>query len=380
MAWGTKSWALRVMGFCGAGGRAGGRLLYGAARLGKRAELGAVIAVVGSIWLSGLAWAQNPVSPTTVAPTSSLRRAAVSAFPSKRMGARYVIAKDDLLEVYVVDVLELSREYRVDGDGMITLPMLTQPVMAAGLTLDQLSEAIRKDLVDGGLLTDPQVVVTVKSSALNSVMLSGAVRKPGVYPVYVQTTLLDVLGQAEGLSDDAGGTAIVTRAENAPGGPGTHAAPAAQDANPAVSRSVKIDLWRLWQNGDASLNVVLHPGDRVMVQRAGIVYVVGGVNRAGGFVLTNDQEQMTVLKAVALAGNFTHEAMPSKSFIIRKAPGALDGRQEVRIDLKKILSNRAPDQQLLASDILYIPESGVKRTLDTVFNSAVYASVWRIPF
>jgi polysaccharide export outer membrane protein len=117
-----------------------------------------------------------------------------------------------------------------------------------------------------------------------------------------------------------------------------------------------------------------------MVQRAGIVYVVGGVNRAGGFVLSNDQEQMTVLKAIALAGNFTREAMPAKAVIIRNAPDAPGGRQEVRVDLKKVLSNRALDQQLLASDILYVPESGVKRTLDTVFSSVVYASVWHIPY
>ena len=380
MAWGAKGPLLRVMSLGGAGGRTGGRLLYGAARPGRGAEVGVVLAVVGLICLSGLAWAQNPVPPTTVAPVSSLRPAASSASPNTRAGARYVVAKDDLLEVYVIDAQELSREYLVDEDGMITLPMLPRPVMAEGLTLDQLSEAIRRDLLDAGLLTDPQVVVTVKSSPLNSVILSGAVKKPGIYPVNVHTTLLDVLAQGEGLSDDAGGTAIVTRAENAPVGPGPNTARAAQNANPAISRTVKVDVWRLWQNGDASLNVDLYAGDRVMVQRAGIVYVVGGVNRAGGFVLSNDQEQMTVLKAIALAGNFTHEAKPAKALIIRKAPDAPGGRQEVRVDLKKVLSNRAPDQQLLASDILYVPESGVKRTLDTVFNSAVYASVWRIPF
>jgi len=341
--------------------------------------LRAVLAVVGSIWLSGLAWAQNPILPQTVAPISSPRPAVSSASPSNRVGQRYVIAKDDVLEVYVVDLQELSREYRVDGDGMITLPMLSRPVMAAGLTLDQLSEAIRKDLLDGGLLTDPQVVVTVKSSALNSVVLSGAVKKTGVYPIYGHTTLLELLTEGEGLSDDAGGTAIVTRAENAPGGPGANSAQGAQDANPAISRTVKVDVWRLWQNGDASLNVDLYPGDRVMVQRAGIVYVLGGVNRAGGFVLTNDQEQMTVLKAIALAGNFTHEAKPAKAVIIRKAPDAPGGRREVPVDLKKVLSSRAPDQQLLASDILYVPESGVKRTLDTVLNSAVTTTIWRMP-
>jgi protein involved in polysaccharide export with SLBB domain len=88
---------------------------------------------------------------------------------------------------------------------------------------------------------------------------------------------------------------------------------------------------------------------------------------------------MTVLKAIALAGNFTHEAKPAKAVIIRQAPDAPSGRQEVRVDLKKVLSNRAPDPQVLASDILYVPESGVKKTLDTVVNTAVYTTIWRMP-
>ena len=380
MAWEVKGSGLGNASLGGTAGRAVGRLLYGSARPGRRAELHVVLAGLGLICLGSLAGAQSQVPSQMVAPISSLRLAASSASLSNRVDARYVIARDDLLEVYIVGLQELSREYRVDGDGMITLPMLSQPIMAAGLTLDQLSEALRQGLLDAGMLIDPQVVVTVKSSALNSVTLSGAVRRPGIYPVYVRTTLLDVLGQGGGLSDDAGSTAIVTRAENASGGLGPNTARAAQEANPASSRTLKVDVWRLWQNGDASLNLDLYPGDRVTVQRAGIVYVVGGVNRAGGFVLSNSQEQMTVLKAIALAGNFTREAKPTRALIIRKVPEAPGGRQEVPVDLKKVLSSRAPDQPLLASDILYVPESGVKRTLDTVFTSAVYASIWHIPY
>ena len=379
MAKGVRGSRSSVRWVGSASGKAGGRSLYWA-RPGRGVELGVVLAGVALICLSGLAWAQNPVSPTIVAPISPLRPAASSASPSNRVGARYVVAKDDLLEVYVVDAQELSREYRVDGDGMITLPMLSRPVMAAGLTLDQLSEAIRKGLLDAGMLADPQVTVTVKSSPWNTVVLSGAAKKPGVYPVYGHTTLLELLTESEGLSDDAGGTAIITRAENAPGGPSPNPARAAQDANPAISRTVKVDVWRLWQNGDASLNVDLYPGDRVTVQRAGIVYVLGGVNRAGGFVLSNDQERMTVLKAIALAGNFTRESKPTKAVIIRKTSDAPGGRQEIPVDLKKVLSSRAPDQQLLASDVLYVPESGAKRTLDTVLNTVVYTTIWRLPY
>jgi len=144
-------------------------------------------------------------------------------------------------------------------------------------------------------------------------------------------------------------------------------------------RTLQVDVRRLWQDGDTSFNVDLYPGDRVMIQRAGIVYVVGGVNRAGGFLLSNNQEQMTVLQAIALAGNLTRTAKPAKAMILRKVSDAPGGKQEVPVDLKKVLSNHALDQQLLAGDILYVPESGAKRTLDEVFNVAVYATVWRVP-
>ena len=58
--------------------------------------------------------------------------------------------------------------------------------------------------------------------------------------------------------------------------------------SPAAScgRKFSVDLSRLTETGDPLLNVDLYPGDRVTVQRAGIVYVVGAVNRPGGFPST----------------------------------------------------------------------------------------------
>jgi polysaccharide biosynthesis/export protein len=323
--------------------------------------------------------AEEPTFTRLASPISASRPAAVSASPNNCVGPSYLIAQGDLLDIYIVGVQELSREYRVNGDGLITLPMLSHPVMAAGLTLDQLSMAIRKELVDGGLLTDPQIVVSVKSSTVNSVVLAGAVKKPGVYPIYGHTTLLELLTQSEGLSDDAGNIAIVTRGEKALAGRDLDATQAADDANRVVPRTVKIDVLRLWQNGDTSLNVELYPGDRVTVQRAGIVYVMGAVNRAGGFVLSSDQQQMTVLKAVALAGSFTQDAKPTKAVIIRKTAQA-PSDEEIPIDLKKVLSKHSPDERLLANDILYIPESGGKRTLRKVIDSTLYTTIWHLPY
>ena len=85
---------------------------------------------MGLICLAALARAQSPVAPQTASPVTR----------DERAGPRYVIAKEDLLDVDVIGSPELSREFRVDGDGRITLPMLSRPVMASGLTLDQLAQ------------------------------------------------------------------------------------------------------------------------------------------------------------------------------------------------------------------------------------------------
>ena len=336
--------------------------------------------IVGIIFLGSVSWAQEIVQPRTVAPISTPQAAEAKATSTNRVGQRYVIAKDDLLDVFVLGVQEISRDYRVGADGMLTLSMLPHSVMAEGLTLDQLSGVIRQALLDAGLVTDPQVVVTVKSSPLNSVVLSGAVKKPGVYPVYGRTTLLQILTQAEGLTDDAGSTATVTRGVNAPEDIAADAAPqGTPDSNSATSHTLKVNVLGLWQNGDSSLNVDLYPGDRVTVQKAGIVYVIGAVNRAGGFVL-NDQNPMTVLTAIALANNVTQSAKASKAFIIRKNPKATGGREEIAVDLKKVLSNHAPDEQLLANDILFVPESGGRRVLGTVLPSILNTAIWRLAY
>jgi polysaccharide export outer membrane protein len=292
------------------------------------------------------------------------------------------------LDVFVEGVPELSRDYRVGGDGVITLPMLSRPIMAEGRTLEQLSEAIGKDLLEAGLLTDPQVVVTMKSSPWNTVVVSGAAKKPGVYPVFGHMTMLQLLTLAEGLTDDAGNTAIVTRGQNAPEGPGPITGQAVENATvenakAVTSHTFKVKVWQLWQDGDASLDVNLYPGDRVLVKRADIVYIVGAVNRPGGYVL-NDLEPMTLITAMAVSLGYSSLAKTSKAVIMRKNPHTPGGRELIPVDLKKVFSLHAPDRQLFANDILFVPESGAKRQLNNVTGNLaqalVYSSVYRVAY
>jgi polysaccharide export outer membrane protein len=106
---------------------------------------------------------------------------------------------------------------------------------------------------------------------------------------------------------------------------------------------------------DSKSNVDIFPGDTVIVSRAGIVYVVGDVARPSGFRI--EDNNLSVLKALALAGGGTRTSALSKTKIIRQTP---DGVKEIPINLKKVLYAKAPDMGLVKGDILFIPGSATK--------------------
>jgi len=234
------------------------------------------------------------------------------------------------------------------------------------------------------MMTHPHVTVQVKESRVHSVVIGGAVRRPQIYPLYSKTTLLDLLSQAEGLADDAGETALIRRgalAMRALVRETQHPIAPGGAASLDSLQTLKVNLKRLFEGSDT--NVELFPGDRVTVERAGVIYVVGAVNRAGGFSLRDDHEGMTVLKAIALAENLKSTAVPKKAVIIRRGPQTQGQSQEMPVDLKRILSGRAPDRSLAANDILFVPDSAGKKAAHRAAEAAVTAAtlvVYRVPF
>jgi polysaccharide export outer membrane protein len=274
----------------------------------------------------------------------------------------YLIGEDDLLNVYILDVPELSREYRVSSTGRVEIPLLKDPLLAAGMTLSQFSEELSKELKSAGLVSDPHVNTSVNQSRLHAVAITGAVKRPQIYALLSETTLLDILSQAEGLADDAGNAAIVSR-----GDIGMHALSLKNKAStqgPAeTTRTTSVDLKRLFESGDAGLNIAIYPGDRVTIPRAGVIYVVGAVNKPGGFTMRASSHGMTVLQAVALAENAKTTAHQDQTMIIRNDSRAPEGRKQIPINLKKILQGKAPDPTLEAEDILFVPDSSGKRAL-----------------
>jgi polysaccharide biosynthesis/export protein len=115
------------------------------------------------------------------------------------------------------------------------------------------------------------------------------------------------------------------------------------------------------ESGNATNNIILQAGDIVTVPHAGIAYILGAVNRPGGFVMANDRSQMSTLKLLALSGGLTRTAKKDRAVIIRKDS---QGQQhEVAVDLKKVLERTTEDVTLQPSDILFVPDSASKQAM-----------------
>lgn len=134
---------------------------------------------------------------------------------------------------------------------------------------------------------------------------------------------------------------------------------------------ITISLEKLLDGSDPHLNLDLHPGDTVTVKHAGVVYVVGAVHRAGGFPLTSEHEQMTVLKAIALAEGLESTAIRNHSLIIRQDSNQPGKRREVILNLSRIFAGKYPDPVLHANDILFIPDSTSQKAMRRAAEAAV---------
>jgi polysaccharide export outer membrane protein len=311
--------------------------------------------------------AEQPASkPKNVNAAEANDRIAQLALASEVKQGDYVIGSGDLITIEVFDVPELSRDVRVNETGYISLPLMPSKVRAGGLTPFQLQDKLAELLQTNGLVSTPQVSVSVKEQHSQPITVIGAVKNPMVIQALRKTTLLQALSQAGGVGDDAGSTVIVTR----PGSGGSDPADPADTSAPTAPQTFTINLADVLESGDSRFDIPLVGGDVVSVPRAGIIYVVGAVQKPGGFLLQNDLDKMTMLKMLSLAGGTTNTAKMRNAVILRKN---LDTgkRDQVPVDLKKIMSLKTQDVQMQANDILFVPDSNGLRALHRTGDVAI---------
>lgn len=263
------------------------------------------------------------------------------------------IGADDLIAVSVYRSPELTRTVRVDPDGAITLPLLKDPVHAAGLMPNALEGAIAEALKREGILVNPVVDVTVAEYASRPISVMGAVKKPLTFQAVGRVTLLDALAKAEGLAPDAAREVLVTL-------PG-----AGPDGQSLVRR---IPVKGLIDGADPELNLALSGGEEIRVPEAGRIFVVGNVTKPGSYPI-RDPADATLLKLLAMAEGVTPYAQ-KQAYIYREEPDT-GVKREIEIELAKIMKRKSPDIPLQINDVLYIPDNTGRRATMRVLTRAI---------
>ena len=286
----------------------------------------------------------------------------------------YHIGAEDLVDISVFEVPELSRTVRVSAAGEISLPLIGA-FKVAGLSPLELERQLTSRLKET-YLKDPQVIVFLREFHSDPVSVVGAVKLPGLYHIQTGKSLVEILAMAQGFSEGPArlpGRDIVITRKTASQSAST---PPHSDALSGASQSeqlaiVQVPIKQLLESGDPKWNVPIYPGDVVKVAQAGTVYVAGDVARPGGFPLT-DFDNISAIQALSMAGGTIKTANRKASMIIRR--DAVGGRVEQKVDLSRVLQGKDPDVMLGPNDILFVPGSVGKAAALRAIESTVQAA------
>lgn len=292
---------------------------------------------------------------------------------SDQLRSTYVLGPEDQIAIRTLEAEEISdKPIRIDMSGNIRLPMVGR-IHAAGLTLEQLEAQISARLKT--YINEPEVSVSIVEFRSQPISVIGSVRSPGVHQLQGRKTLVEILALAGGLAPDAGHSVKITRLLEW----GRIPLRNATDDSSGQFSVAEVSLRGIMEAKSPEENILVRPHDVISVPRAEMVYVIGQVLRAGGFTL-NERENLSVLKALSLAGGLDRTASPKNARILRASSGA-SSRLEIPVDLKKILSGQTSDVPLQPEDILFVPSSlpqkAVIRAVETAVQIGTGLVIWR---
>jgi len=280
---------------------------------------------------------------------------------------RYRIGPGDVLDIRVFNKPQFSRDsVRVDGRGMIRMPLIQTEIQAACRTEAELAREVTTEYLE--YLRNPQVDVFIRDFQSQPVSVLGAVRTPSRFQLQRRVRLLELISHAGGPNDAAGRSIQVVH---------TATPSMCETGAPADSEeTTALDNYKLDETlkGEAAANPYVRPGDVISVSEAEQAFIVGNVLRPQAISL---KERVTVSRAVAMSGGTLPDTKSDRVRIVRQPPGSAS-RTEIIVDLKAIDKQKAEDIVLQAGDIVDVPTSGAKRLLRSLVG-AVIPSVAQLP-
>jgi len=200
---------------------------------------------------------------------------------------------------------------------------------------------------------NPEVSIFIEAFATQGITVYGEVNTPGIYALMGPHRLFDAVSSAGGFTPNAGHTLTILHKRS-------------QDPEQVVDLSGG-------QNNEQT-NVQIYPGDTIIVSKAGVVYVLGEVNKPGAFLIENNTS-ISLMKAIAMAGSTTKMASLKRAIIIRKSP---EGSVEMEVSLDKIYHGKSSDLALHPEDIVFVPLSNLKNYGAMGIQAAIEAAVYSV--
>jgi polysaccharide export outer membrane protein len=276
---------------------------------------------------------------------------------------RYRIGPGDVLDIRVYNRPQLSREaVRVEGNGMIRMPLVDNDIQAACLTEGELAKEISTRYAR--YYKNLQVDVFIKEYHSKQVAIIGAVNEQSRFELQRRVRLLELLTYAKGPSAKAGQTINIVHS--------SATSPCKQQTDDTTAFS-SYKLSEVLQ-GDPKSNPYLEAGDIVTLPEADQVYVVGNVFMPLTIAL---KEPITLTRAIAMAGGLKQDTKKDKIRILRQEPGTTI-RKEITVDLSAIEKKSSEDLALAPNDIIDVPTSAGKSFLRSLVQGVV-PSVGQLP-
>ena len=277
---------------------------------------------------------------------------------------RYRIGSGDVLEVRVYNRPQLSRDaVRVEGNGMIRMPLIDGDIQAACKTEGELAKEISTRYAR--YYRNLPVDVFIKEYHAREVALIGAVNEQGRYQMQRHIRLLELLTFAKGPSDKAGQTINIVRAPR----PDVCEQDSTSKGEGLISLRLNDTL-----RGDVAANPYVEAGDIVTIPEAEQVYVVGNVYAPKSLPL---KESLTVSRAIAMAGGPLRDSKTDRVHVVRHSSVA-GSQSEIYVNLTAIARKKEDDLLLQPNDIIEVQESTGKSLIRSLIG-AVAPSVAQMP-
>lgn len=241
----------------------------------------------------------------------------------------YPLGPGDSLIIEIYGVEQMRNEVTVDPQGSITLPLLDK-IFVNGVTIDQLQDLLKEKY--GEYINDPQINILLKEYGSRFVNVIGEVGAPSRIPLKRALRLLDAISMAGGFTEKSGDLELQRRDS---------------DGIIQKKRIFKDSLLGANSEGD---NLYLLDGDVVNVLPVSSVYLSGEVGHPQSIMY---DKELTLLKAIAIAGGFTQWANKSNIIILRKSESKTE---TIKIDAEKIEKGKAEDPQLYPNDHIIVKE------------------------